>query len=510
MDDNDHTLTSPLAKSTQKNAPVLCLSIIWHADKQRIGEQAFAAQGEVAVSRYLPTFRHPASADAQGIGHGGVSREPLHLRMLVQDEKNIGLEVVPPNSRMVVELNGKQIHAASRLSIEQLEAGAILSLGRTVLLCLHLVHSLPKHNPLPGLIGIGSAITKLRDQIRQVAATDSSVLLLGETGTGKELTAQAIHRLSERAQAPLVTVNMAALNESLAAADLFGAAKGAYTGAQQAREGLFAQAQNATLFLDEIGNAPEAIQPMLLRVLEGGDYRPLGASRDLHSNARIIAATDQNLYQSSFNQALLRRLESFIIHLPPLRARREDIGLLILHLLAKSSASAVPDFPASLVAELALYDWPGNVRQLTHVVKRCVMALQIEEQPDLASMFDQAPRSQQMPATIPAPVSDHAAPQAAANSYKKPAKLSPEEVLQAMQRHQWNILAAAQALGISRPSLYKLLDAHPDIRRAEHIGQAEIAQALAHCAGNLEACAAYLKTPSESLRRQARHLHLID
>ncbi|MFS2021638.1 sigma 54-interacting transcriptional regulator, partial [Massilia sp. CT11-108] len=141
------------------------------------------------------------------------------------------------------------------------------------------------------------------------------------------------------------------------------AARGAYTGAQE-RRGLFAEADGGTLFLDEIGNAPASVQPMLLRVLEGGDYRPLGASQDRKTTARLIAATDQDLDAAAFNQALLRRLEGFALQLPPLRARREDIGVLIVHLLQAHGAQ--PVLPLELVVEIACYDWPGNIRQLGH------------------------------------------------------------------------------------------------------------------------------------------------
>jgi two-component system nitrogen regulation response regulator GlnG len=515
MSDTEHTLTSPLSVMDQGANPLLGLTIIWHPDRARIGEQFIGGTqaGMLELGRFLPLFRQPGG-EGLALGHSSVSRDPL--RILRDADNGVRLEL--PNSRMVVELNGEEIQETQYLCADDIEAGQILGLGRTVLLCLHWMRCLPKNNPVTNLLGVGSAAIVARDQIKQVAGTDLPVLLLGETGTGKEIAARAIHALSLRSNAPLVTVNMAALNESLAAADLFGAVKGAYTGAQTARKGLFAEADQATLFLDEIGNTPASVQPMLLRVLEGGDYRPLGAHKDLHASARIIAATDQDLESDNFNQALLRRLESFVIHLPPLRLRREDIGVLIKHLLSTNTLfeHAQLAFPTSLVTELASYDWPGNVRQLNHVMKRAMLALQIGDTPTLSSLINIAPerisQSSQLkayPSSAQANSAESTKASSANSSYKKPAELNEEAILRAMENNDWYIQAAAQELGISRPSMYKLLAAHSQIRRAEKIPLEEIHQALSTSANNVAHCAALLKTPSEALRRYLRGMGLL-
>ncbi|MFZ6731158.1 sigma 54-interacting transcriptional regulator [Undibacterium sp. Ji42W] len=498
MTDTDYTLTSPLAKLADNASALLGLSIIWHPDSQRIGEQFMVSNpdGLVEINRFLPLFRHPGK-DGLPLGYGGISRDPVRISRDAGDN----ILITPPASRMVVELNGAEINAPVALSREQIEAGVILGLGRAIVICLHWMRCLPKHNPALGFIGVGSAAIVARDQIRQVAGTELPVLLLGETGTGKEIAARAIHAYSKRANAELVSVNMAALNESLAAADLFGAVKGAYTGAQNARKGLFAEAEGATLFLDEIGNTPGSIQPMLLRVLESGDYRPLGAQQDQKSSARLIAATDQDLYSEGFNQALLRRLESFIIHLPPLRARREDIGVLLLHLLSTSKLSNEigTSLPVALVSEFANYDWPGNIRQLSHVLRRALLALQLGEVPQLASLVK---TTHQAPSSVAqASISTDSKFPQPATPRKKLAELSDEDVLHAMENNDWYIQGAAQELGVSRPSMYKLLDNHRQIRRAEQIPIEEIRQSLETSAGDVEACAALLKTPSEALRR---------
>ena len=499
MTDLDYTLTSPLSRLADNDAALLGLTIIWHPDTTRVGEQFMVSNpdGQVEVSRFLPLFRHPAK-EGLPLGYGGISREAVRIHLHPVE----GLTITPPVSRMVVEVNGSEINSAISLSREQIEAGIILGLGRAIILCLHWMRCLPKHNPAPGFIGVGSAAIVARDQIRQVAGTDMPVLLLGETGTGKEIAARAIHGFSKRASASLVTVNMAALNEALAAADLFGAVKGAYTGAQTARKGLFAEAEGASLFLDEIGNTPATIQPMLLRVLESGDYRPLGAQQDQKSSARLIAATDQDLYSEGFNQALLRRLESFVIHLPPLRRRREDLGVLLLHLLSTSSLSNEQgnSLPTALVSEMANYDWPGNVRQLSHVLKRALLALQLGEVPALASLVKTSHKPASVTMEAANLIVDNKQP-VLAPPRKKLAELSDDDVLRAMENNDWYIQGAAQELGVSRPSMYKLLDNHSQIRRAEQIPMEEIRQSLEASAGDVEACAAALKTPSEALRR---------
>ncbi len=506
------TRTTPIYNSPQAGRPMLCLSIVWHPDQSRIGEQCIMVHDSLDLARYQPLFCKPGK-DGLGLGHDGISRQATHL-VRNQDDS---VTVQASASKMVLEINGAVAQGTQQLSSEQIAQGVIVVLARAVVLCLHLMHCLPRHNPVTGLIGVGSAAIKMRDQIIQVAPTNATVLLLGETGTGKEVAACAIHALSQRARQILVSVNMAALNESLAAADLFGAAKGAYTGAQNSRGGFFAQAQDATLFLDEIGNAPAVVQPMLLRVLEKGDYRPLGALADVRSNARIIAATDQDLYGGGFNPALLRRLEGFTIVIPPLRERREDTGLLILHMMQTGElpGKGAVELPAPLVAQLAIYDWPGNIRQLRHVVRRLMLMLSTGEIPTLAELIEsgtarpvRAVKNMDAPITpapsdvVPLPALPHESIPLPRRHHKRPADLSNDDVLAALDNNDWMIQGAATELGISRPSLYKLLEQHPHIRRADQIDVEEIQRVLVEVAGDVDACAARLKTPAEGLRRR--------
>jgi transcriptional regulator with AAA-type ATPase domain len=490
---SDYTLTSPLSTLDNPPAPLLTLTIVWHPERARIGEQALgaASAGAIELNRYAPLFTRPGG-EGLALGHGGISRQPLRLAM----DADGGVSITLPETQMVIELNGRVVNQTVRFDNDEIEAGQIITLGRAVVLCLHWTTRLPRLNPVPGLIGVGSASIGVRAQIRMVAPSGLPVLLLGETGTGKEIAARAIHALSERAAAPLVTVNMAALTEASAATTLFGA------GAPAPRDGLFAQADGATLFLDEIGNAPAAVQPMLLRVLEGGDYRPVDTTRDRHSSARVVAASDQELDAIAFNQALLRRLEAFVIRMPPLRTRREDIGVLIVHLLDEQGATG--DLPVALVTELASFDWPGNVRQLAHALRRAVLMVEDGVAPAMAQLAGgaTAPPAGDKARATPAP------PRRPADGVarRKPSALHDGDVFDAMAGNGWNIQAAAQALGISRPSLYKLLEDHPVIRRAELIAPNDIARAMSECAGDVGRCAALLKTPADALRRRWRLL----
>lgn len=502
MTDNDRTRTSPLTHTLQEDHPLPCLTVIWHPEWERIGDQAIITGQHFSLSRYQPAFCKPEQ-DGLPLGHAGISRSPFEIKTTPQGNFTINV----PASRMQVELNGQEIQGNHLLTPDQISNGVIIGLGRAVLLCLHWLTTLPKNNAIDGLIGVSSSIQKVRDQIHQVAPTDHGVLVLGETGTGKEVVAQAIHSRSLRKHKPHVSVNMAALNEDLAAADLFGATKGAYTGAQTVRHGFFQEAEDATLFLDEIGNAPTSVQPMLLRVLETNDYRPLGATRDQKNTARIIAATDQDLYGGGFNPALLRRLESFVINLPPLRNRREDLGVLIIHLMRSPSLTNIAEKNLSftLLTQFATYNWPGNIRQLRHFLKRVLLGIAANEPPSFASLTDTPPQritysaepvTTYLPPTIPA----HAEKQ----TRRKLNELSEEDVLAALEENEWNIQSAAQALGISRPSMYKLMEVNLKIRRVEKIPAEEIQQAWQASKNDIEACASLLKTPAEALRRHLK------
>ncbi|WP_306396431.1 sigma 54-interacting transcriptional regulator [Telluria beijingensis] len=507
MSDPDATLTSYGMAEDFASAPVLGITLLWHPQRERIGEQMLgpAAGGAIALNRFAPLFaRAGAGHDGTPLGERSITREPVHIRFIPEG----GIQIDHLRGKMGLEINGRPSNGSDQFTAGELDRGIVIGLGSQVFVCLHLMRSLPRAANVPGLIGVGDGAIKMREAIAQVAGTSMPVLLLGETGSGKEVAAQAIHALSARRSGRFVAINMATLSESLAAAELFGAVKGAYTGAANSRRGWFAEAEDGTLFLDEIGDTPASVQAMLLRVLESGEYRPLGASADARSNARIIAATDQDLGAGGFNQALRRRLEAFVIRVPALRERREDIGVLVRHFLEAEAAGDAWSLPFELLSQVFNGDWPGNVRQLAHAMRRVALDLQV----GIVPVLEQSVLMPVVEVRVAGSASAGAGVAAPADSSRparrKVSDLSDDDLVEAMEKNQWQILAASKALGISRPTVYKLLEAHPRIRFPANISEEEIRAAWTACEGDLQRCASRLMTPAEALRRHVGLLGL--
>ena len=234
---------------------------------------------------------------------------------------------------------------------------------------------------IASIIGHSPAIQAVRERIQRVADAPAPVIVLGETGTGKGVVARALHGDSRRAERSFISVNCAALPEALLESELFGYVKGAFTGAASDRPGLFAEADGGSLFLDEIGEMPSALQAKLLHVLESGTVRPLGSTKEREVDVRVIAATHRNLVQAArageFRADLLYRLDVVSIVLPALRDHREDIPALLEHFLgqcrAKYPQSEVRGFSPGALDQLLRYRWPGNVRELAHMTEKLVL-----------------------------------------------------------------------------------------------------------------------------------------
>ena len=230
------------------------------------------------------------------------------------------------------------------------------------------------------IVGNSPSLETVLGHVERVAPTDSTVLVLGETGTGKELIARAIHNLSRRCGRPFVKLNCAAIPFDLLESELFGHEKGAFTGAIAQRQGRFELADSGTLFLDEIGDIPLALQPKLLRVLQEQEFERLGSEKTCRVNVRVVAATHRDLpemvKQNRFRQDLFYRLNVFPIQLPALRDRREDIVPLVMHYVELSAArmgKRIVHLPSETLQAFKSYSWPGNVRELQNLVERAVI-----------------------------------------------------------------------------------------------------------------------------------------
>jgi len=525
------------------------LTIVYHRDLSRVGDRALlidlVAGKSIALSRDTPDFAPPACSPGAPLGDSTVSRSPLSLAPLPSG----GVRVSRGASRTRLVHGGATIEGDLDLSAADVDRGAVLRLGGATVVLLHRVTAgLPRGEGFE-LAGESDGIERVRREIRRVADLDVPVLLRGETGTGKELVARAIHAAGTRRSGPFVAVNLAAIAPELSAAELFGAEKGSFTGAVRQQEGYFAAARGGTLFLDEVGEAPPPLQAMLLRALETGEIQRIGVSRPQRTDVRIIAATDANLdtlvREGSFRAPLLHRLSASEIWIPPLRERRDDIGRLLLRFLRaeldrtgeahRLAPSDKPWLPPSLVARLADLDWPGNVRQLQNTARQLAIggrgSDRIEIGPALERLLSEPPRRtsvsppepQAPPPTPPPPPPPPAPPEplsaeetpsparpSEAVERRKPSEVTEAELFAALRASRWEMAPAAQALRISRASLYVLVENHPALRTAGALTAAEITQSFHELGGDVTRMVDALFVSEKALRRRLRELGLLD
>jgi two-component system nitrogen regulation response regulator GlnG len=515
------------------------LTILGHPQVQRIGERAalldLSSGREALLSRGEPRFSPPGESALRPLAVPYLSRRPWLLRSTAGG----GVQLVRGGSPMSLAANDEPVDSEASFSAAEVERGVVLLLAGHVVLLLHRFRPVfPASLPRYGLVGLSDSLLDLCHQIARVADLNVPVLLRGESGTGKELVASALHGASSRRDRPFLALNMGALPASLAAAELFGATRGAYTGAEHARRGYFRRAHGGTLFLDEIGETPQEVQPLLLRALESGEVQPLGSEELARVDVRVLAATDADLEQAvaagRFRAPLLHRLGGYAIRLPTLRERRDDIGRLFFHFLREELAAvgeelrltdpdpdAQPWPPAAWIARLAAAPWPGNVRQLRNVARSLAIdsrgtgesAAKGAAAARLPAAIEELLREERPhvepgpPAARPAAPAPTAAPARAV--FRSPQDVSEEELLAALAANRWQPRAAARELGISRPSLYFLLDTFPGTRKAMDLSGEEIAEAGERCGGRPREMAAMLQVSEAAIRRRMKQLGLL-
>ncbi len=504
------------------------LTVLGHPDLGRIGGRVLlgelAGGREALLARHQPRFTDPVSGRGAPLDDPFLSRRPLRFVPLADG----GVELARGGCRMSVAVGGVELAGEIALDAGALDGGVVLELARRVVL---LLHRHPPEEEAPGerfgLVGESAAMTAVRAAVANVAGLEVPVLVRGETGTGKELVAGALHSHGRRRGGPFVSVNLASLPPALAAAELFGATKGAYTGAVRQQPGFFGRADGGTLFLDEVGEAPPELQVLLLRALETGEVLPLGSQTPRRVDVRVVSATDADLDRllagDGFRSPLLHRLAGYTVHLPPLRRRRDDLGRLLAHFLRRELerlGEALPGdpgrgdawLPAALVARLARYSWPGNVRQLENVARQLV--IDSRGRPTLGAgarleeLLPEPPASERRRRGPGVPQPPPSAPAEPPARRRKPSQVSEGELLAALRAARWELKATARALGLSRTSLYARIERSPRVRAAADVPPEEIRAAWQRHPGDLEAMVEELEVSARALRQRLKDLGL--
>ena len=525
----------------RNRARLPALTILYHPDPGRVGERVvlheLATGIRVALSRTRPRFAAPGEPFRRPLEDVFLSRKPIRL---AQDAQSGTVRLTLAGSPIQVVADGVRVDSDLALTASDVERGVVLEVGNRVVLLLHLLGDGSGGGKRHGLIGDSDAMAQVQQEIDVVADLDLPVLLRGETGTGKELVAQSIHAAGRRREAAFLGLNMGAITPSLAASELFGAVKGAFTGSVRSQRGYFQRADGGTLFLDEIGETPIEVQVMLLRVLETGEVQQVGGQQPQKVDVRLIPATDADLSSAieagRFREPLLHRLAGYEIAIPPLRERRDDFGRLLFHFLRQelrdineeyrlepAAPETAPWMPMSIVARLARYDWPGNVRQLRNVARQLVVSSRGADIVQVPAQVERLLRDATATATIAIPTpaepkiatpsGDPPAPQPAESppskpSFRKPSEVTEDELIETLKANDWELKPTAAELRISRGSLYNLIAKNPRIRKASDLSRDEIVECHRLCEGDLSRMVERLEISRSGLQMRMRALEI--
>jgi len=520
MASDESTLTvGPLETLTGRSGlpQVPALTIIWHPHLDRIGQIAPLTnllETDVAhLSRSEPLFLPPGADSGEPLSHRGMSKDSV-----LDIAFHRGAFELRRVQAHEIEVDGAPLTGSRRVSAADLSRGLILTVARRFVFCFHSVHFPITRSPTLGLLGTSDRIEDVRRSIARVAVKSMPVLLRGESGTGKELAARALHDAGPRAKARFVAVNMGALLHERADAVLFGYKKGAFTGAVADLPGEFRSADGGTIFLDEIGLLSPEVQPLLLRVLDNKEVQQLGASYPTKLDVRIVAATDAKLEKAvaegRFEESLSNRLKASVtIRLPPLRQRREDVGILLLHWLKDQFGEGAmqilqrlqdpdpkirPWLSARDVAAVARSPLPANVRSLLELASNLVGLVGDNPSGDTETVVGDF--------LLKEAEEDEVSGRPSTPKVTPPAiEYSQEQLLGALETADWNRTKAAEQLGISRQAFWRATVKHPALRLVADLDLPDLILELETFDGDLKRLAAKLGA-SEALlaRRLAR------
>jgi len=519
MDTLQYVSSTDTQKELTKNSqdsPIPMLIIQNHADLGRIGETCRMdglLTGQVLqLARNQLDFCQAQSPIGTPLADPYLSRSPILLSALSSGE----IKFDKAENKTPVTVAGLPVESSLLISQDQLSTGVIIELGKRVTLLLKsFPNSQAKTGDDFGMIGISSKLQLVREKLNHLKGLDGSVLIRGATGVGKELVAKAVYDVSSRTDKPFVKVNLGAIPPSLATSELFGVQKGAFTGADKDRKGYFAEANGGTLFLDEIGEASLEVQSLLLRVLESGEFYPVGSGKPKKVDVRLIAATDVNLaklcQENKFKAPLLHRLENYEINVPSLSERSEDIGMLLLHFAEQQYQQMDRPFPQTksdtpwitneVMRSLLSYSWPGNIRQLKNIIHQLLIDNLSSEQLFLSEHLREKLIE-----------NDESKPESTFNKTakqkkRKPNTVSREELVEELKNQLWELQATADQLNISRTSMYELMKQY-DIKSAHDLGIDEINLSYLKCDKDIDKMVLDLKVSKYGLKRRLKELKL--